>query len=103
MCVITSLTQAIQQHMQTVSKKGLLIKKKIVLFTVVCAGSSLAVWAFSSCGEWGLFSSSDMWASLSYDIWNLPKPGIEPIFPAMTGRFLTTGPSGNFYLGFIFF
>ena len=31
MCVITSLTQTIQQHMQTVNKKGLFIKKKIVV------------------------------------------------------------------------
>ena len=55
-------------------------------------------WAFSSCSEWGLFSGSDMWASLPYDIWNLPKPGTEPMFPALTGRLLASGPSGKRYL-----
>ena len=27
--------------------------------------------------------------------WDLPGPGIEPGFPAMTGGFLTTGPPGK--------
>ena len=25
-------------------------------------------------------------------MWGLPRPGIEPVFPAMAGIFLTTGP-----------
>ena len=25
-------------------------------------------------------------------MWNLPGPGIKPVFPALAGRFLTTGP-----------
>ena len=25
-------------------------------------------------------------------MWELPRPGIEPVFPAVTGPFLTTGP-----------
>ena len=27
--------------------------------------------------------------------WNLPWPGIEPVFPALHGGFLTTRPPGN--------
>ena len=27
--------------------------------------------------------------------WNLPGPEIEPVSPALAGRFLTTGPSGK--------
>ena len=28
-------------------------------------------------------------------MWNLPRPGIEPMTPALAGRFLTTGPPGK--------
>ena len=27
--------------------------------------------------------------------WDLPRPGIEPLSPALAGRFFTTGPPGN--------
>ena len=30
-------------------------------------------------------------------MWNLPRPGTEPVFPALAGRFLTTGPPGKFW------
>ena len=29
-------------------------------------------------------------------MWDLPGPGIEPMFPALAGGFLTTGPPGQF-------
>ena len=38
----------------------------------------------SSCGAWTL---------LPCDMWDLPSPGIIPVFPALAGRFLTTGPT----------
>ena len=28
-------------------------------------------------------------------MWNLPRPGIEPVSLALAGRFLTTGPQGR--------
>ena len=28
-------------------------------------------------------------------MWNLPEPGVEPMSPALAGRFLTTGPPGK--------
>ena len=28
-------------------------------------------------------------------MWNLPGPGVEPVSPALAGRFLTTGPPGK--------
>ena len=28
-------------------------------------------------------------------MWDLPRPGIEPVSPALEGRFLTTGPPGK--------
>ena len=28
-------------------------------------------------------------------MWDLPKPGLEPVFPALAGRFSTTAPPGS--------
>ena len=28
-------------------------------------------------------------------MWDLPGPGVEPVAPALQGRFLTTGPPGK--------
>ena len=76
--------------------------------------------AFSSCGEWGpLFiavrgpltitaslvaehrlqtcrlSSCGSWAQLLHGMWDLPRPGLEPVSPAFAGRFSTTVPPGK--------
>ena len=32
------------------------------------------------------------WVQLPHGMWDLPRPGIEPISPALAGVFLTTGP-----------
>ena len=76
--------------------------------------------AFSSCGKWGpLFivvcgpltiaaslvaehrlqtrrlSSCGSRAQLLRGMWNLPRPGLEPVSPALAGGFLTTAPPGK--------
>ena len=76
--------------------------------------------AFSSCGKWGpLFiavrgpltiaasllakhrlqtrrlSNCGSRAQLLYDMWDLPRPGLEPMSPALAGRFSTTTPPGK--------
>ena len=76
--------------------------------------------AFSSCGEWGpLFiavrgpftvaaspvaehnlqtrrlSSCGSRAQLLRGMWDLPRPGLEPVCPALAGRFSTTAPPGK--------
>ena len=76
--------------------------------------------AFSSCGKWGpLFiavrgpltiaaslvvehrlqtrrlSSCGSRAQLLRGMWDLPGPGLEPVFPALAGRFSTTVPPGK--------
>ena len=73
--------------------------------------------AFSSCGERGpLFiavrgplaivaslvvehrlqtrrlSSCGSQAQLLHGMWDLPRPGLEPVYPALAGGFLTTAP-----------
>ena len=76
--------------------------------------------AFSSCGEWGpLFtavrgpvtiaaslvaeqrlqtlrlSSCGSRAQLLRGMWDPPRPGLEPVSPALAGRFSTTAPPGK--------
>ena len=76
--------------------------------------------AFSSCGERGpLFievrrpltiaaslvaehrlqtrrlSSCGSRAQLLRGMWDLPRPGLEPVYPALAGRFSTTAPPGK--------
>ena len=51
-----------------------------------CEAWAVGHWGFSSCGSW---------AELPHDMWNLPRPGIEPMSPALAGGFLTTGPPGK--------
>ena len=52
--------------------------------------SSFNLWAL----ELGL-SSCGSQAQMFPGMWVLPKPGTEPVTPALLGRFLTTGPPGK--------
>ena len=83
-------------------------------------GLRFCVTAFSSCGKWGpLFiavrgpltivaslvadhrlqtrrlSSCGSQAQLLRGMWDLPRPGLEPVSPALAGRFSTTAPPGK--------
>ena len=52
----------------------------------------------SSCGSQDLerrLSSCGAWASLLRGMWDLPGPGLEPVSPALAGRFLTTALPGQ--------
>ena len=75
--------------------------------------------AFSSCSEWGHSSSWRVGLSLSRPLivehrlqmrrlsscgpqaqllrgmWDLPRPGLEPVSPALAGRFSTTASPGK--------
>ena len=78
--------------------------------------------AFSSCGEWGpLFiavrgpltvaaslvaehrlqthrlSSCGSQVQLLRGMWDLPRPGLEPVSPVLAGRLSTTAPPGKPY------
>ena len=71
--------------------------------SAVCGLSSCGAWAlghmgFSSCGSRALecrLSSCGTWALLLHGMWDLPRPGIKPVSPALAGRFLTTAPPGK--------
>ena len=34
-------------------------------------------------------------AQLLRGMWDLPRPGLEPVYPALAGRFLTSAPPGK--------
>ena len=40
-------------------------------------------------------SSCSSRAQLLCGMWDLPRPGLEPVSPALAGRFSTTGPPGK--------
>ena len=40
-------------------------------------------------------SSRGSWAQLLRGMWDLPRPGLEPVSPALAGRFSTTAPPGK--------
>ena len=87
---------------------------------MVVLGLRFCAWAFSSCGKWGpLFiavrgpltiaaslvaehrlqtrrlSNCGSRAQLLRGMWDLPRPGLEPVSPALAGRFSTTAPPGK--------
>ena len=97
----------------------LFFKKFIYLFLAVL-GLRFCARAFSSCGKRGpLFimvrgpltiaaslvaehrlqtlrlSSCGSRAQLLRGMWDLPRPGLEPVSPALAGRFSTTAPPGK--------
>ena len=48
-----------------------------------CMGSAVVASGLCSCGSW---------AQLLHGTWDLPRPGIKPVSPALAGRFFTTEP-----------
>ena len=40
-------------------------------------------------------SSCGSWAQLLRAMWDPPRPGLEPVSPALAGRFSTTAPPGK--------
>ena len=94
----------------------------IYLFILFLVALSLrfCAWAFSSCSKWRpLFiavrgplaiaaslvaehrlqtrrlSSCGSQAQPLRGMWDLPRPGLEPVSPALAGRFSTTAPPGK--------
>ena len=93
---------------------------KFIYLFLAAFGLCFCARALSSCGKWGpLFitvcgpltiaaslvaehrlqtcrlSSCGSRASLLCGMWDLPRPGLEPMSPALAGRFSTTAPPGK--------
>ena len=63
-----------------------------------CRAGALGRVGFSSWGSWALecrLSSWGSWAQLLHGVWNLYRPGIEPVSPTPAGRLLSTLPPGK--------
>ena len=98
-------------------KWGLLfaaVRGLLIVVTSRCGARALGAWAsvvvpcglsscgsqalehkLSSCGSWALecrLSSCGTRASLLCGMWDLPRPGLKPVSPALAGGFLATVP-----------
>ena len=87
---------------------------------MVVLGLHFCARAFSSCGKWGplliavhgpltiaaslvaehrlqtrRLSSCGSQVQLLRGMWDFPRPGLEPVFPALAGRLSTTAPPGK--------
>ena len=58
---------------------------------------ALGAWALAiaACGVERRFGSCGSWASLLLGLWDLPRPGIQPVSPALVGELLFTLPPGK--------
>ena len=95
---------------------------------IAMLGLRFCAMAFSSCGKWGplliavrgpltivaslvaehrlqtrRLSSCGSRAQPLRGMWDPPRPGLEPVFPALAGRFSTTAPPGKPHTSFIWF
>ena len=57
-----------------------------------CQARALGCMGCISCGSWALEHRLNSWGAqtqLLRGMWDFPHPGIEPVSPALTGRFFT--------------
>ena len=62
------------------------VRRPLTIVASLVAAHRLQTHRLSSCGSW---------AQLLHGIWDLPRPGLEPMSPALAGRFSTTAPPGK--------
>ena len=107
-------------HQHLLFSVFLFFKKKFIYLFVAVLGLCFCARAFSSWGKWGppfmavhgpltvaasliaehrlqtrRLSNCGSWAQLLRGTWDLPRPGLEPVSPALAGRFSTTAPPGK--------
>ena len=71
------------------------VHRPLTIVASLAAEHRLQTRRLSSCGSR---------AQLLYGMWDLPRPGLEPVSPALAGRFSTTAPPGMpWYTIFIYF
>ena len=62
------------------------VRGPLTIVGSLVAGHRLQTRRLSSCGSQ---------AQLLHGMWDLPRPGLEPMSPALAGRFSTTAPPGK--------
>ena len=71
------------------SKRGplfIVVRGPLTIAASLVAEHRLQTRGLSNCGSQ---------AQLLRGMWGLPRPGLEPVFPALAGRFSTTAPPGK--------
>ena len=58
-----------------------------------CRAEALGCMSFSICGAQA--QQLEQLDLVACNMWDLPRPGIEPVSPALASGFLTTGPPGK--------
>ena len=62
------------------------VRRPLTIVASLAAEHRLQTRRLSSCGSW---------AQLLRGMWDPPRPGLEPVSPALAGGFLTTVPPGK--------
>ena len=74
------------------------VRRPLTIAASLVAEHRLQTRRLSNCGSQG---------QLLCGMWDLPRPGLEPVSPALAGRFSTTAPPGkssaHFLIGFFVF
>ena len=64
----------------------IVVRGPLTIAASLVAEHRLQMRRLSNCGSW---------AQLLHGTWDLPRPGLEPVSPALAGRFSTTVPPGK--------
>ena len=100
-CCARAFSSCGEQGLLLVAVRGLLTAGASLCCGAQALGARASVVVtrgLSSCGSPALeckLSSCGTRASLLCGMWDLPGPGLEPVSPALAGRFLTTVPPGK--------
>ena len=62
------------------------VRGPLTIVASLVAEHRLQMCRLSNCGSW---------AQLLRGMWDLPRPGLKPVSPALAGRFSTTAPPGR--------
>ena len=68
------------------------VRGPLTVVASLAAEHRLQMRRLSNCGSW---------AQLLPGMWDLPRPGLEPVSPALAGRFSTTAPPGKPYFSIL--
>ena len=64
----------------------IVVRRPLTIVASIVVKHRLQTCRLSSCGSR---------AQLLHGMWDLPRPGLEPVSPALAGRFSTTAPPGK--------
>ena len=64
----------------------IVLRGPLIIAASLVAEHRLQTRRLSNCGSW---------AQLLSGMWDPPRPGLEPVSPALAGRFSTTAPPGK--------